>query len=123
MTTIVNRAARAASLTVSTSADRMTAWQVRAFVGALDMESVPDRAEVRCRHSHDTHAFIGLTVQAEDLDLGSRCGRTDVVTGLDGRELLFRCDREVDHDGRHHAANVEGAELFWERSGSSIRAR
>jgi len=44
------------------------------------------------------------------------CGRTDTVTTVEGRELLFRCDRERDHDGRHHAVNVEGIELFWKRS-------
>ena len=43
------------------------------------------------------------------------CGRTDVVTTVTGQELLFRCDRELDHPGRHHAANVEGIEIFWGR--------
>ena len=46
----------------------------------------------------------------------SECGRTDTVTTVEGRELLFRCDREGwDHDGRHHAVNVEGVEIFWSR--------
>lgn len=44
------------------------------------------------------------------------CGRTDIVTTVEGRELLFRCDRERDHKSRHHAVNVAGVELFWERS-------
>ena len=53
----------------------------------------------------------------------SECGRTDIVTTVDGRELLFRCDREGwDHPGRHHATNVEGVELFWSRSGEARAA-
>jgi hypothetical protein len=43
----------------------------------------------------------------------ARCGRTDTVTTVEGRQLLFRCDREPSHGGRHHAANVEGVELSW----------
>jgi hypothetical protein len=43
------------------------------------------------------------------------CGRTELVTTVEGRELVFRCDRERDHAGRHHARHEDGVEIFWDR--------
>ncbi len=67
MTTITNRGDWVRGTTISTSADRMTAWHVREFVKAMDREGIPDRAMISDRHANDTRHFTGLFVRVEDV--------------------------------------------------------
>ena len=62
MTTITNRGEWTRGTSVSTSADRLTAYHVREFVRHMDLAEIPDNALVDDRHSFETRALIGLSV-------------------------------------------------------------
>lgn len=62
MTVITNVGDWGRRTTVSVSADRLTAYQVRAFVRAMDDAGVPDSQMVSDRHSVETRHLTGLFV-------------------------------------------------------------
>ena len=66
MTTIVNRGEWVRETTVSTNADRLSAYHVRQFVKSMDEAGVPDTALVTDRHANDTRALTGLIVRVEE---------------------------------------------------------
>jgi hypothetical protein len=66
VTTITNRGSWVRGTTVRTSADRITAYHVRAFVQAMDAAGVPDAAMITDHHAIDTRHFTGLSVRVED---------------------------------------------------------
>lgn len=53
----------------SATVERMTAWDVRDFVKALDEAAVPDKTEVDAEHHHTTRQLTRLYVRfSEDID-------------------------------------------------------
>jgi len=67
VTTITNRGSWVRGTTISTSADRLSAYHVREFVRQMDAAGIPDDALVEDRHSFDTRALIGLFVRVQDV--------------------------------------------------------
>jgi hypothetical protein len=72
--TITNRGEWARGTTVSTHADRLTAYHVREFVRALDAAGVPDSSLVEDRHANDTRALVGLFVRVTETAVAHPAG-------------------------------------------------
>ena len=45
--------------------------------------------------------------------MSATCPVTTIVTAFEAHGVLFRCDREPDHDGQHHGQLGSGTECFW----------
>lgn len=65
MTTITNVGDWVRGTTVSTNADQIMAYHVRAFVKALDDAGVPDETLIEDRHARDTQHLTGLRARVE----------------------------------------------------------
>jgi hypothetical protein len=72
MTTITNRGEFVRGTTIRTSADRMTAYDVREFVKAMDEAGIPNETYVTDHHALDTRHFQGLSVRIEETLEGER---------------------------------------------------
>lgn len=66
MGAVTNMSSWTRVITVSASANRLSAWDVREFVKHLDAAGVPDSVLIDDHHSFDTRALTGLTARVTE---------------------------------------------------------